>query len=946
MINLFNRTEYSFRMAYGHLEKVFQANEGSGFIGICDRHGTWGHVAFQKFCLKNNLKPVFGVELILVDDAELLEQQPSSIVRFIAKNSDGLQEMYNLVSESTRDKHHYYTPRIGVKQHLKTLSNNVYIVTSKPIELDHYDNVLLDLGPVTRPEGIKWAKEKGIRPIASSDNYYPRPEHKDAYEVCIGAKAEDKTTAMHILNEWEWDMEVKAPADFKQLALDTAKAVAEEVDVHLPKAKLVKHDDPRTLEQICREGAVSRGIDLNDPVYAARLKRELDLIAEKQFEDYFYLIADMIVEAKKTMLVGPARGSSCGSLVCYLLYITDIDPIPYNLLFERFIDINRKDLPDIDIDFPDSKRDQVFEYLKVKYGHDCVAQLGTVNRYKAKSTIGDVAKELNIPLSDVDDLKDAILERSGGDSRANFCIIDTFKSLDIGKKTLEKYPELIIAADIEAHARHSGKHAAGLIVTAEPVNRYCSVDYQTGAAQVDKYDAEELDLLKIDALGLRTLSVIEDCLDQIGKSNDWLLNYPLDDQKAFDVLNNGRFTGIFQFEGSALQALANQMKVNQFEDVVALTALARPGPLVSGMANEWIQRRIGNSAVSFEHKMLEEILSYNYGIVVYQEDIMRIAREIGQLTWEDVSSLRKAMSKSLGKEFFDQYKIKFLAGAEVNNYPVKDAENLWDKMNTFGSWAFNRSHAVAYGVVSYWCMLLKAHYPLEYAAATLRHAKDDDQIIKFLRELHNEGIEYKAFDPELSEANWSVKNGVIIGGLVGVKGIGPKIAQSIVDRRKEGKELTKGQLNKLEGATTPWDTIFPCQERWGHIKENPTAHNIATKISNIIDIKTDSEGQFLIIGRLKKKNQRDKNELINIKKRNGKIYEGQSLYLNCTFEDDTDAIICSISTTKYMKYGKPIVEDGKEGDWYLIKGKNIPGIRLISVDRIRKLTAEDERKLS
>ena len=380
------------------------------------------------------------------------------------------------------------------------------------------------------------------------------------------------------------------------------------------------------------------------------------------------------------------------------------------------------------------------------------------------------------------------------------------------------------------------------------------------------------------------------------------------------------------------------MKVSRFEDVVALTALARPGPLVSGMANEWLSRRTGKTNVSYEHPILADILKNSYGIVVYQEDIMRIAREIGMLSWEDVSSLRKAISKSLGKEFFDQYKIKFLEGAVKNEFEVNAATVFWDKINTFGSWAFNRSHAVAYGGVSYWCMVLKAHYPIEYAAACLRHSKDDDQVVKMLRELDKEGFKYKAFDKDASEENWSVHEGILVGGLIGVKGIGEKTARDIVQRRNDGRGLTKSQEKKLENAITPYDVIFECRHKWGEVLDNPLAHGIATPLCTISDIKVDSVGTFCFIAKLTKKNQRDKNEQINIKKRNGKVYEGQSLYLNCKFMDDTDEIICSINPMNYLKYGKPIVEEGKVGDWYVIKGKNVPGIRLISVDRIRKLS--------
>lgn len=933
MINLCNRTEYSFRLAFGLLEKVLDANDKNA-AGICDRHGTWGHVSFEKACRKRDIKPIFGVELAVVNEPELNENEGLRFLRFIALTNDGLKEIYELVTLATGQFH--YFPRLSLKQ-VGSISTNVLILTTLPVQGAN-QNIFLDLNPTTPYSSVQWAIENGISPVATSDNFYPTPEDEDAYGVCMGKFADTKTTPQFILDEWDWDAAVEAPEDFKKSAMDNIAPIIQDMDIKLPVAELVHPKVTQTLREMCEDGAKVRKIDLSNPEYKDRLDRELKLIADKDFEDYFFLISDLCKEAKKTMLVGPARGSSCGSLVCYLIDITEIDPIPYNLLFERFIDVNRADLPDIDIDFPDKKRDQIFDYLKNKYGEECVAQLGTISRFKPKSAIGQVSKELNIPMWEVQELKDAIIERSGGDARASFCIADTFKELEIGQRTLKKYPELIISAELEGHASHSGRHAAGIVVTSNPVSWYCSVDQQTGAAQVDKYDAEDLNLLKIDALGLRTLSVIEDALEQIGWSYKQLIDYRLDDQGTFDLLNEAKWAGIFQFEGYALQSLCHQFTVDKFEDIIALTALARPGPLNSGMANEWIRRKVGAAKVTYDHPMMENSLKTSFGVVVYQEQIMQIAREVGLMSWEDVSSLRKAMSKSMGKEFFDKYRKQFLEGAAKNNFKEEDAIEFWDKINTFGSWCFNRSHAVAYGMVSYWCLVLKANYPLEYAAACLRNSKDDDQSIKLLRELDYEGYGYKPFDYELSEENWTVRNGTLIGGLIGIKGIGPKTAADIIMRRKEGKALTKRQDTVLKDAKTPYDMIFEGRERWGYLYDNPTAHKINSKLSFIREITNDTDGQVCFIAKLAGKNQRDHNETVNIHRRGGREMTGQTLYLNFTVEDDTDLIFCTIDRWKYLEYGKPIIEEGKIGDWYIFKGNVQKGWRKVHVKRWKKLS--------
>lgn len=935
------RTEYTFREAYGPVEKLLAASEGA--IGICDKNSTWGHVAFSKACKEAGRKGLLGVELSVVEDASKREKQGINNMGFLACNEKGLREIYNLVALATDADHYYYVPRIDYSTLFDISENVIMLSGAYPIwgNLPARKNLFVELSPISQPKAIEMAKQKKLRTVATSDNYYPQISSRMVYDVVAGQNRQIRTTPMHLLSGAEWRLlHPAAPKD----AVPNQQLIADMCNAYLPQAAMPHFTDLPTIEAMCRKAAKARRIDLKQKVYAERLKREIELIKEKEFEDYFYMVADIIRYAKENMLVGPARGSSCGSLVCYLLSITDIDPIPYGLLFERFIDINRKDLPDIDIDFPDDRRDMVFGYVAKKYGADCVARLGTIMRYKAKSTITDVAKELGIPAWEVTDLKNSIVERSGGDARANFCIMDTFESLEIGKKTLEKYPQLRVAAHIENHARSSGQHAAGIVITAHPITNYCSVDSRTGAAQIDKKDAESLNLLKIDALGLRTLSVIQDCIDQVGWSREQLSAYPTDDKKAFEILNQKKFGGIFQFEGYALQALTGQMKVEGFEDIASLTALARPGPLESGGAIEFIKRRRGDNPATPMHPLISPITDYTYGIVIYQEQVMQIAREMGRLSWEDVSSLRKAMSKSLGKEFFDGYYARFWEGAKAQGVKEQDAKAVWDQINTMGSWSFNRSHAVAYAMVSYWTMLLKAKFPLEFAAACLRNARDEEQSRGLLRELKREGYEYKAFDMELSQKNWSVQSGVLVGGLLNVKGIGEKSADDILERRRTGQALTNGQKNKLANGETPFDKVFEAEERWGHIKADPEKYAIKSRIYDIAEITEEDEGEFLIMGKISEKDLRDLNDTNGIKKRNGRTLRGQSMILTMKVEDDTGNIRVRIDRHSYLRMGLPIMDDGKLGDWYLWKGTVQKGFRMISVQRYRKLSGTEMEK--
>jgi len=937
MLNLRNRTEYCFRKSYGPLPAVIAACAGDA-VGIADS-GTWGHVAFSKACKAAGKKPIFGVEISVVEDATDRARQPSNTMCFLARNNNGLKEIYGLVTQSTSKDNFYYFPRLSYSD-LFDISDDVIIFSgTNPVwgmlPLAKRDTLYIELNPMSGRKSLDFAKAKGFKTVATSDNYYPDVSDKEAYEVLVGRNKTDRTAPMHILNEWSWREAVPwAPEE----AVQNTYKISEMCNASLPTAKMISFQSEKSLRQLCVEGAPHREIDLNDEDYSQRLDHELDMIARKDFEDYFFVIADMVAYAKKHMLVGPARGSSAGSLVCYLTGITDVDPIEHNLIFERFIDVTRPDMPDIDIDFQDDRREMVFEYLRQKYGAEKVAHLGTVSRYKAKSTIAEVAKELGIPAWEVADLKDAIIERNGGDARAAMCISDTFADVEVGKEALAKFPQIKIAEKMEYHARHSGIHAAGILVTDDPVSNYCSVSAQNGAAQIDKKDAEDLNLLKIDALGLRTLAVLQDVLDQVGWSRDDLLNFPKDDKAALAVLNDERYAGIFQFEGYALQSVTKQMQVHDFEDIVAITALARPGPLNSGGTAEYIKRHTGEAPIKYLHPLAEGITKVTNGVVVYQEQVMEIGRKIGKLSWEDVSSLRKAMGRSLGQEFFDTYFHKFKEGAAENGIEENKARKIWDQINTMGSWAFNRSHAVAYAMVSLWCCALKSRFPLEFAAACLRNVKDDGQGIRLLREVAQEGLSYKPFDKFKSKINWSVQDGELIGGLIGIKGIGPKMAKDIVERRDLKQPLTPRQEKLLDQGQTPYDDVFECERRFGHIKADPAAHKIVTPITDIQDLDANNPGTFVFFGKLKEKNLRDMNEASNLQRRGGRLVEKNNLWLNLMLEDDTGQVMCTVDRFKYDRLGKQISDLGKLGDWYLVKGRMNERFRKIYLEKYRKMS--------
>ncbi len=933
MINLKLRTEYSFRDAFGPVARVVEVAGGKA-AGIAD-DGTWGFVAWQKCCRKAGVKPIYGLRLAV---AEAVGDRKSKTygVTLLAKNKLGLVDIYRACTEANKNAFYGFrrwVPRISEISLMDHNSENTILLIGEGGPLD-WDGSYLEMSPGTPRWNEKIKKKKNI--VFVSDNYYPTPRDRGAYEVMAAESAQNIPTAQYILDEWEAKIAID---DMPEIAITNTDFIASQIEeFDLPVANNVTYKSDRSLGQICREAAPRLNIDLADEIYSARLERELQLISDKGFEDYFYVLADMCDDARSKMLVGPARGSSAGSLVCYLTGITTVDPIKHDLIFERFIDLNRADLPDIDVDFPDTQRDEVLDRMKFKYGESCVARIGTISRYKPKSVLTDVGRSFKIPVWEMNELKDSIIERSGGDARAAFCIQDTLETLETGIKMLAKYPEISVASELEGHARHSGVHAAGLVVLSDAITNYCSIS-KDGTAQIDKKDAEELNILKIDALGLRTLSVLSDAIIQAGVSREELLSLPLDDEATLATFNKNKFAGIFQFEGYALKSLSKQLTFDSFDDIVAVTTLARPGPLHSGGATEFISRRMGRKPVSYLHALAEESTKDTYGVIIFQEQVMTVGRLLGKLSWEDVSELRKAMSKSLGEEFFNKYWLKFKAGAEENNIDEKEADRIWKSMVTFGSWAFNKSHAVSYAMISYWCGWLKTHYPLEFAAACLRHAKDSDQTIKILRELKEEGLEYVAFDKDLSEMNWSVKEGRLVGGLVGAKGIGPKIAERIMSARVTGRALAPGVLAKMDNPDVPYIDVFQTKTLWGDLYENPEEHGIFSGSPNFIwDIAADQKRGIVFIGKLVDKNLRDLNEYGNVVKRGGKLVKRNNLFLNLTFEDDTDSIIATIDRWLFPKIGKKIVDEDILGDWFLIKGDvRWEGKRKINVTKIRKL---------
>lgn len=938
------RTGYSFRSAAGNIEKVMDRLKeiGSFYAPITDRASTFGFRRWADLAEKNGMHAVFGVELAVTPSIN--EKKPvTDHWTFLAKNDiESVNKLVELATQQFR-----YQPLLSLEQAIE--AEGVYKMTGHAPLLDWekpISDVHIMLGPSTSVGVYRRAKENGWKMAASSDNRYIMDSDKGFYEVLTGRNAQTQSYPQHILSLSEWIKSVSHFADNEQIERAEVNSLnmLSACDATLQTSELPHFESKETLREICIRNAKELGCDLSQKQYYERLEKELKLISEKGYEDYFYIVADIVCWARERMIVGPARGSSCGSLVCYLLKITTIDPIPFGLIFERFVDINRSDMPDIDIDFSDQQRSQVFKYIEQKYGKQYVARLGTVAMFQPKSALIEVGTSLRLPKWKCDAVAESMIERSSGDSRALNTLEDTLKTMPAGQRLLEDHPEALVVARFEGHPRHYSQHSAGVVISRDPISKFVAVDHRTGATMCDKKDAEDgYNLLKIDALGLTQLSVLEDTLELANLPMDHLESLNLDDQRAFDVLNEGKWSGIFQWNGRALQSITGQIHVDKFDDIVSITALARPGPLASGGAHEWVRRRNGTKPVTYAHPIFKQYLQDTLGIVIYQEQVMEIGRNVGDLTWSQVTALRKAMSKSLGKEYFDQFGDPWKAGAVAKGVEEKDTIKIWDDLCAYGSWSFNKSHSVAYGLLSYWCCWLKAYFPFEFAAASLSHEKDPHRQIQMLREMRAEGYDYIPVDPETSDRKWTVgfKNGqrVLVGPLHNVKGIGPKMVNQILGARNRGEPMPDRAKKLLAKPKTDIDSLWPIRDGFRRLLPKPEERNILTPPTKIIDIQTvNEEKDFVIFCTFSHINPRDENEAVIVARRGYEVKDGKTASLNLQMTDDTDTIFGKITRFDYERLGRSIVDYGRAGKClYAVKGTMKPNMtfRMLTIKAVK-----------
>lgn len=915
------RTEFSFKGVYGPINKVADALAAlnAPAAGIVDG-GTWGHVRWAKALAARSIKPLFGTELRIKNEAGhapavwVLAREMAGFYRFSTAARKPDADIMALLSGENRGA-------------------LIRFAGSGTRDIDTFDFIDVNpASPLQQRAALALHRQTGKPLVVTSDNAYPTPADYSAFMVISGR---EKVTPQHILGSQDLRQALRCLSDreFAE-AVANSHAVAQECASELPSAPLIHVDgDLRALAEVGKARRLRLGHLAAWPAeYEDRLQRELAAIEAKHYQSYFLVVADLISWAKERMLVGPGRGSSAGSLLCYLIGITEVDPIPHGLLFERFIDLTRKDLPDIDIDFSDAKRDECFKYLADKYGHQNVARIGNINTLKPRSVLAEVCKRFGIAQHERFNLLNVLIEYSSGDSRYGKGLEDTLTNTDVGRSFTARYPATAVMGEIENHASHTGVHAAGVIVSNVRVDEYCTIG-PDGVAQIDKPDAEALNLLKIDALGLRTLGVIEDAGVVTA---DTLYALKLDDPKVFDIFNQKRYSSIFQFEGQSQRTISQQVVVDSFRTIDHLTALARPGPLGGGATGKYIARKAGLEPIVTTHQRLTEMLADTFGVVLYQEQVMRIVREIGKFSWEDTTVIRKAMSGRKGKEFFDRKGEQFIEGAAQGGISREDAVAIWNEICSFGAWGMNKSHTCAYAVIAYWCAWMKCYHPLEFAAACLRNAKDDDQTMEVLRELAAEGVAYVPFDIDVSDVNWRVIEGRLVGGFMNLEGVGPSKAHAAVLARAAGN-LDRAKFAKLP---VKFSELYPLSKQYADIYADPYAHGCREGSVLLKADQLPDQGDCLYLGKLVEKERRDENETVLVARRGGRKLTGPTLFADLVLKDDTGIpIICRIARFDYEPLGRLAMERLVPGeDVLLLRGKRVPGFQMIRVSRIKCLT--------
>jgi DNA polymerase-3 subunit alpha len=837
-VHLHVHTEYSLLDGCVRLPDLLRkAGEfGMPAVAISDHGNMYGAVDFLRESKDTGIKPIFGCECYVArrtrhDRVPKIDESPFHLL-LLAKGIEGYKNLLKLVTRSNLEGF-YYKPRVD-RELLSRFSTDLFAMSaclkgeipsaimdgdlprarrliSEYVEIFGKGNFFLELMDHGIPEQkavndilVELGKEMGVPLVATNDVHYLESGDSDAHDVLLCVQTQRTLNDEGRMRFSTPEFYLKSPAEMQDLfkdvpeALENTLLIAEKCNVSLPIGNyyLPVFDPPEGktlagyLEELCEKGLREKYPEASGTV-RERLDTELSIIKGKGLESYFLIVWDFISHARERGIpVGPGRGSAAGSLVAYLLGITQLDPIRHNLIFERFLNPERKSLPDIDTDFCQSRREEVIEYITRRYGKDRVAQIITFGRMKSRAAVRDVGRVMGMALGFVDRVAKAIPQ--GMKIRD---ALETAELKDLYEHNEEARKLLDMAIRVEGLARNASIHAAGVVIGKDSLENYVPLERmkrQETVAQFEMTSIEQIGLLKMDILGLRNLTVMADAVRMIEKNYGLkpdLNTIPFDDDRTFDLLREADTTGIFQLESAGIRRYLKELKPESFDDLVAIIALYRPGPLGGGIVDTFIKRRHGKEKVRYYHPALESILKETYGTIVYQEQVMQIANRLAGYTMAQADELRKAMGKKKA-ELMSVHRDFFCEGCRKNNISQNAATGIFNLMEFFAGYGFNKSHSAAYAVVAYQTAYLKSHYPLEFMAALMTSLMGNtEKMSALIRECRRMNI--RLFPPCInkSETTFTVTTEGILFGMGAIKNVGEGALANILEARAAGGEF-------------------------------------------------------------------------------------------------------------------------------------------------------------
>jgi len=835
-VHLHNHTQYSLLDGACRVNDMIKmaAKNGMPAVAMTDHGNMYGTIDFYEEAKNAKLKPIIGMEAYVINGSVYSENSKKNTryhLTVLTKNMTGYQNLVKLSSIGFLDGF-YYKPRID-KQLLKQYSKglialsgcikgeipqlilsgkykNAVKVVHDYQEIFGQDNFYLEimrLGLENEEKLInglkKLSKETNAELVCTNDNHYLKKSDAVAHDIllCIqtGKLLKDENRMRFNTDQVYFKSEQEMRELFKDIpeAVENTNKIAEKCNLKLhydkflpPKVSIPSQykDMDEYLSNIVFESVEKKYDSITDEI-KQRINYELQVIKDTGFAGYFLVTRDIVSSARKMgVMVGPGRGSAAGSIVSYLTDITRIEPLKYDLIFERFLNPERIGMPDIDIDFSAEKRNAVIDYIVKKYGRKNVSQIITFGSLGAKMVVRDVGRVMGLSQAEVDQIAKKISSRPGIILGNAIEENPELKELINSKKEYKKLIEY--SKTIEGLLRHAGVHAAGLVIAPDNLVNYVplakSVKDNSVVTQYEGKWLEKIGLLKLDCLGLKNITVIEKALELIKTNHNKEIdidNIDLNDISTYELLCRGDTDGVFQFEGTGMRNVLMQIKPNCIDDLAVCTALYRPGPLNSGMHKVYIRRKNNEEKVVYLHPLIEEILRPTYGVIVYQEQVMQIAHELAGFSFSEADILRKAMAKKQ-KRVMNKLKPKFVEGALKNDVSQNTAEEIYKLIEKFAQYGFNKSHSVAYSIISYQTAYLKANYPAEFMAALMTVESDNEKIARFIDDCYRMGIEVLHPDINLSEYDFNVKDGKIIFGLKAIKNVGENAANAIVDGRK------------------------------------------------------------------------------------------------------------------------------------------------------------------